>query len=121
LTCTNGVCGSSCTADTATDLGGLGNAVTVPRDGCVKVHTGFPAWWDTRQMKLEPTDIANYSEQYPVPFTWSSTCSNNTGSGQFTANYTAVVIGNISETCAVVIDLLGAAGSNVQIRYYNVN
>jgi hypothetical protein len=117
--CSNGVCGSNCNASTATELGAPGNEVTVPRDGCVKVETGYPDWWATRSMRLETMDIANYVEVYPVPFSYSNTCASNSGNMTFTQNYgNGVVIGNTNKACATVIDLLGSPGGNVKIRYY---
>src|SRR5690606_4406859 len=81
-------CVVPCTISNAIDLGAPGVNKTVPIDGCVKVQSGYPSWWGTRAMRLESAAAG----AYPVPFTWSNTCSGSSGSGTFTANWQSKVL-----------------------------
>src|SRR5690606_24443028 len=74
-----------CTAATAVDLGAPGTTVPVPVSGCVRGQNGYLPWWGTRTMRLETA----WGGSYPVPFTWTNTCSGSSGSGTFTADWQA--------------------------------
>jgi hypothetical protein len=103
-----------CHEAVAIDLGADGNSVTVPNNGCVRVRDAYPVWWNVRTMKLETTSNGTY----PVPFTWSNTCSGSSGSATFTANWQARFLPNINDDCATVIDLQGSGSGNVTVRYW---
>ncbi len=114
--CTAGVCVavSGCTEATATDLGERGIEMAVPNDGCVKV-TQFPSWWAPVPPNLELG--STWSGSYPVPFSWSNTCSGSSGTGTFTADWQSQWLTNINKSCAVLIDLQGSGGT-VRLRWY---
>jgi hypothetical protein len=105
----------ACNELTATDLGRDGNNVTVPGDGCVKVQNSYPSYWgSSRTMKLE-TATAN---SYPVPFTWTNTCSGGSGSEAFTAGWQSKYLASINSACATVIDLQGSPAGSITLRYW---
>src|SRR5690606_12576487 len=107
-------CVVPCTISNAIDLGAPGVNKTVPIDGCVKVQSGYPSWWGTRAMRLESAA----GGAYPVPFTWSNTCSGSSGSGTFTANWQSKVLNVTKQTCATLIDLNGTGSGNITLRYW---
>jgi hypothetical protein len=106
--------GSACTEATAVDLGAPGNNVSVPVNGCVRVRDGYPPWWGVRTMKLENPS----STSYPVPYTWTNTCSGSGGSGSFTADWQAKFLSVTSSACATLIDLNGTGSGNITLRYW---
>jgi hypothetical protein len=55
---------------------------------------------------------------YPVPFTWSNTCSGSSGSGTFTANWQSKNLVTTNKNCATLIDLKGTGSGNVTLRYW---
>jgi hypothetical protein len=112
ITCPSGG-GGSCTTATAVDLGAPGTDVTVPKGGCVKVQNAYPSWWGTRVMRLE-----NTTGSYPVPFTWTNTCSNSSGSGSFTGDWQSKTLTTTSSACATLIDLTGTGTGNITLRYW---
>ncbi|HEY3500508.1 MAG TPA: carbohydrate-binding domain-containing protein [Polyangiaceae bacterium] len=103
-----------CTAATAVDLGAPGNNKTVPVGGCVRVQSSYPSWWGTRTMRLETAG----GTTYPVPFTWTNTCTGSSGSNTFTANWQSKNLVTTSSGCATVIDLKGTGTGNVTLRYW---
>jgi hypothetical protein len=86
--------------------------MTVQRDGCYKV-TQYPEYWDTRHVCLHTTTPGSY----PVPFTASNSCAGGSGSGTFTGDWQKLSAGNTSASCPTVIDLQGAAGATVRLRW----
>jgi len=107
-------CAPACTAATAVDLGAPGTNKTVPINGCVRVQSGYPSWWGTRPMRLETAG----SGHYPVPFTWSNTCSGSSGSGTFTADFQSKTLTTTNKACVTLIDLQGSGTANVTLRYW---
>ncbi len=106
---------SSCTEAVAIDLGAASNNVTAPADGCVMVRNSYPWYWgSSRTMKLENTSPGNY----PVPFTWTNSCSGGSGSGTYTADWQAKYFNGINSACATLIDLQGAPGGHITLRYW---
>lgn len=115
--CDAGTCAElpACNLFTATDLGEPGEWVTVRNNGCVKVQSGYPAWWDTRTMQLQPNDGT-----YPVPFEWSNTCSDAGGADIFSHDWDNRFIGPTSEECGTLISLNGSGDGNITLRYYGL-
>ena len=103
-----------CSAETAIDLGTIGSPTTVQNDGCVKVQSGYPFWWGTRNMRLQSMSPG----VYPVPFTWSNTCSGGGGSGLFSGNWQDQILGPTNAACATVIDLQGSGSGTIILRYF---
>lgn len=119
--CASGLCGNglcqpavSCTESNAVDLGAPGNAVTVPIDGCLRVRDGYPSWWGRRNLQLQTAD----SGTFPVPYTWSNSCTGAAGSGLFTAPWQSQVVGPTDLQCATLVDLTGSGPGTVTIRYF---
>lgn len=106
--------GSTCTASDAVDLGSPGTDVTVEAGGCARVQDAYPSWWGTRVMRLENTSPGTY----PVPFTWTNTCSGSGGSGTFTADWQGQFLDVTSASCPTVIDLLGSTSGGITLRYW---
>jgi hypothetical protein len=114
--CTAGTCQSlpACTESSAVDMGAPGASVTVPRNGCLRVRDGYPSNWGTRNMQLQSADPGGF----PVPYTWSSSCTGAGGSGLFTAPWQTQIIGPTSSACATLVDLQGGSTGSVTIRYF---
>ncbi|HEY5958324.1 MAG TPA: hypothetical protein VIV60_17290, partial [Polyangiaceae bacterium] len=105
---------SLCNAATAIDLGAPGHETVVSNDACVKVELGYPSWWGSRTMSLQNSGASSF----PLPFTWSNSCSSSSGQASFTANWQSRLMTSVSSQCANVIDLQGDGNSNVTLRYY---
>jgi hypothetical protein len=116
--CNDGICEvqqTECTAETAVDLGGTGNWVTVPSNGCVKVESGYPDWW----REDHPMNLMNpEGSGYPIPFTWANSCANGSGGGTFAQSWESKRLEPTSAECATVIDLLGDGTSDITLQYY---
>jgi len=108
-------CSSGCTEATAVDLGGPGNAVTVPNDGCVRVRDDYPNWWGTQRTMLLQTGSGG---SYPVPFSWSNQCAGSSGQGTFNGSWQSQTLSPTNGNCATLIDLNGDGSGNVELRYY---
>src|SRR5581483_12246579 len=102
----------ACTESSATDMGGPGTNVTVPRNGCLRVRDAYPSGWGTRNMQLQSASPGTF----PVPYTWSSSCTGASGSGLFTGPSQSQIIGPTNSACATLIDLQGASTGTVTIR-----
>ena len=105
-----------CTEAGALDLDAPGTAVTVPADGCIRVRDGYPYWWGTRTMQLQIMEPGTY----PIPYTWSNTCSGGSGGGTINSNWQSEFLNPTSRACATVIDLGGTPGTTVKLRYYGM-
>lgn len=105
---------SSCTLYSALDLGGTGTATIVSSDACVKIDAGRPSWWGTSRNVLLQTGSTG---TYPVPFTWTSTCTSSSGGGYFDGAWQSQVFGSTSNQCPTLIQLEGD-GSDVSLIYY---
>jgi hypothetical protein len=55
---------------------------------------------------------------YPVPFTWTNTCSGGAGSGTFTGDWQSFVLNPTSSACATLISLAGAGTGTITLRYF---
>jgi hypothetical protein len=55
---------------------------------------------------------------YPLPFTWSNSCSGNSGQATFTANWQSRLMTSTNNQCATLISLQGDGSSQVTLRYY---
>jgi cysteine-rich repeat protein len=102
-----------CSEATATDLGSPGTQRTVPSNACLRVLDGYPGWWGTRNLGLQPI-----SGSFPVPFTWSNACQGSGGSASFNAAWATVSFGLTNAACATLIQLEGSGSSNVTLTYY---
>lgn len=67
-------------------------------------------------MQLQIMEPGNY----PIPYTWTNTCSSGAGSGTVNANWQSEFLNPTSNNCATVIDLNGAAGGSLKLRYYGM-
>jgi hypothetical protein len=104
-----------CNPDTAIDLGGTGNFVTVPTNACLMIDAGFPSWWGTsRTMKVQ----VNGGTEYPLRADWVDTCADGMGMHTFTGNWNDMVFGPTSNACPTFIKLGGDGGASVDVRYY---
>lgn len=107
-------CPPPCTEANAIDMGTAANVVTVRNDACLRVRDSYPFWWGQRTMQLMSWDNGTY----PVPFTWTNTCSGSSGSGTFTTNWQKQLLNTTSSACATLIDLNGSGSGNVSLVYY---
>jgi hypothetical protein len=120
--CTGGVCQSgsspSCSEETALDIGGPGNDMTVPNDSCLMVRDAYPSWWGVRNLQLQTTSGGDY----PAPFTWSNPCVNGgsgaSGSAALSFDWQSIVFGPTSSECATIISLNGDGTGEVTVRYW---
>lgn len=107
---------SDCDADSATDLESIGNNVTVPSNGCIKVESGYPEWWGTsRTMNL----MILAGEDFPITFTWEN-CNGAGDVEEFTHNWQSVYLKDISAECPTVINLQGSGTEDVTLTYYGL-
>jgi hypothetical protein len=120
-TCRMGICESldnqnCCDEETAVDLGlpGWEYATTVADDACVMVRDGYPAWWDVRELRLQPSE----GSVYPIPFTWSNQCQSVQGSSELTIDWQESVLSPTDEGCPTLINLQGSGTGTVTLRYY---
>jgi hypothetical protein len=115
--CIDGICGgpspSTCTADVAIDIGAPGQSVVVDNAACIKVEDGLPSWWGTRDMELQ----SQWGGTFPVPFTWTSSCTYSEGVEQFTGSWQGKLLSTTSEDCPTLIQLQGEGG-DVRLTYY---
>jgi hypothetical protein len=111
-------CVAACTVDTAVDMGVPGQQTIVPSDGCVKVHAGYPSWWQSRMMNL----LNGGGGRYPIPFVFSNMCPDGgfTSGGTITADWETHLVGPITSPCPTVFDLRGDGTSNVILYYYGL-
>lgn len=108
-------CSEDCSEETALDLQGTGQMVTVPTDACLRVRDAYPSWWGTdRTLRLH----SGSSGQYPVPFSWKNECANASGSGTFEANWQEQLLGPTSADCATLIHLGGDGSGSIQLQYW---
>lgn len=112
--CVETTCGPECTEATAIDIGAPSNVITVPNNTCLRVRDRYPSWWGTRSMQVMTWDRG----KYPVPYTWSNTCSASSGTGTFTSNWQSQYLNKTSSACATLIDLNGDGSGNVSLVYY---
>jgi hypothetical protein len=105
--------GASCTIASATELGAPSTVRVISNRACVKVQTGYPTWWDTRNMQLQVQSPG----VYPAPFTWSNACNGTSGSSTFTADWQSRIIGPVSENCATLISFTGNGAGNIRLVY----
>ena len=78
------------------------------------MQNAYPSWWGTRAMKLENTAGA----AFPVPFSWSNTCSSSSGSGSFTGDWQGKILSVTNSACVTLIDLQGTSSGNITLRYW---
>jgi hypothetical protein len=107
-------CQPQCTEANSVDLGSNSNVVTVPNNACLRVRDHYPTWWSVRTMQLMSTDRGNY----PVPFTWTNSCSNSSGSGSFTSNWQNQYLNKTNADCATLIALHGNGSGSISLVYY---
>lgn len=115
--CVDGTCGTvaQCTAETAIDLGVTGAQKTVPNNACVKIHGGRPSWWGTNRNVLLQTTAGG---TFPVPFSFTSSCTNVAGVRTFTGSWQSQTFGPTSVACPTLIQLQGSGTGNVSLVYY---
>jgi hypothetical protein len=103
----------NCTLASALDLGPRSTAATVPSNACVKV-TNFPAWW---QYTSGLVTVQSGTGTFPVPGTWTNTCTQATG--QFTLNqaWQTMALGNFTASCPALIELNGS-GAPLQLTWW---
>ena len=78
------------------------------------VRDAYPGWWGIRNMQLQSTGGGTY----PVPFTWSNSCTGSGGSDTYTADWQSRVFGPTSGQCATIVDLKGSGSGSLTLRYY---
>lgn len=113
-----GQCRTECTVATAVDLGVPGQQTIVPSDGCVKVQSGYPSWWETRTMNL----LNGAGGNYPIPFLYENICPGNLSQsgGTITTDWETHLLGPITSPCPTLIDLRGDGASNMILYYYGL-
>jgi hypothetical protein len=113
--CSGGVCAAAvlCTEALAVDIGSVNTWVTVSTDACIMVRDAYPWKWSYDPMQLSNRN----SGDYPLTFTWSNSCSGNSGSETFEYNTNPKTFGPVSEHCATVIDLQGTGADTIQLKY----
>lgn len=111
--CTGGYCAAAvgCTEATAVDLGASFGGITVATDGCVKIPGPLDSW-------VASIVLQAYSGgSFPVPFAWEN-CG-NTGTGEITTNWDQDTFA-VDDTCTTVIDLQGASGETMGLKWWPV-
>lgn len=100
--------------DGGVNLGGPGNLVTIPTNGCVFI-SDYPDWWDTRDTKLQNPAGSGY----PIPFTWTNPCSGSSGSGTYTGDWQELRLSTTSEQCPTQIQFQGNGTTTISLKYYS--
>lgn len=103
----------ACSVATATDLGPRTTLTTVPSNACVKISQ-YPSWW---QFTNGLTTLQSGNGTFPVPASWTDSCTSATGSTTFTTSWQSRTIGNHAASCPVVIQLSGS-GAPLQLTWW---
>jgi hypothetical protein len=85
----------------------------VSTDGCAMIRDEYPNWWNTRRVKM----LNNWGSDYSFTYTWSNSCTGNSGSGTLDNNWDTQIFGPVSEDCATLIDLQGAGSGTIWLWY----
>lgn len=117
--CSDGICAEpqagTCSPATAIDLGTPGTSSAVAGNACLRVQSGYPSWWGSRNLQLQSQSGGH---GYPVPYSWSNSCSGGSGSGVLTGDWVSAVLPSVSAACPTLIRLQGSTSSSVTVTYY---
>lgn len=98
-----------CTEENSIDLQTVGVLSTIPADACAKI-TLFPGY--------APSLMECYARgPFPVPFSWSQSCSGGSGTHTFTAPYQGLPVAPLTTDCPVILDFRGSAAP-LELRWY---
>jgi hypothetical protein len=105
--------GDECSLANALDLGPRSTLTTVPSNACVKVSQ-YPSWW---QFTPGLVTLQSGAGTFPVPVTWTDSCTQASGSVTFNAVWQAHTIGFHQASCPVLIQLSGS-GAPLQLTWW---
>jgi hypothetical protein len=98
-----------CNEDNSADLPTTGVTAMVPANSCVKIAQ-FPGY--------SPTVIeSGGSGPFPVPLSWSQSCSGQSGAGTLNGVFQQVPMPGVSTACPIVLDLRGSPAL-VELRWF---
>ena len=103
----------TCNVASAQDLGPRTSSISVASNACVKVSQ-YPSWW---QFTNGLVTLQAGTGTFPVPATWTDSCTNATGSVSFSTPWQSLPIGSHTATCPVVIKLNGS-GAPLQLSWW---